>query len=106
MNDYENDVMTKAIKRYGSKAQLDKAIEEAGELIVAIAHYRCDKATDFDVLDECADNIVMAHQVATILGYTEDELEKMIAQKLDRLHERMDIEEEKEAEYDGIEEAA
>jgi len=106
MNIYENDVMSKAIIRYGTKAQLEKAIEEAGELVVAISHYQCDKVMKSDVLDECADNIIMAHQVATILGYSEDELEFAITLKLERLHERMDIEEEKEAEYDGIEEAA
>lgn len=103
MNDFEKQVMTDAIERYGYDAQMLKAVEESSELTVALMHYRDDKATRMEVLDEIADNVIMCSQVATILGFTDEDVEIMVTEKLDRLYNRMKVAEMKEAEDNGSE---
>jgi len=74
-------VLYEAIEHYGLEAQMTKAIEECGELIVAIA-----KGDLPNIAEEVADVRIMLDQVEIMLGLDTG----MIRQgKLERLSERI-----------------
>jgi len=79
-----------AIDRWGTHAQLQMLVEEAGELIVALHHY-FRKGTNKNltkVLEEMADVEIMLEQAKHIFGNPEM-LEEFKKHKLDRLRERL-----------------
>lgn len=57
-----------AIVCYGVDAQIEQAIEECAELIVALKHYKKKKANKPSVITEIADVKVMMSQLALIFG--------------------------------------
>lgn len=81
------EVLECAIWAYGEHAQTRQAVEELGELIVAIAKYRRGSVDKDAVIDEIADVRIMAMQLSLIFG--EEAVEDRIIYKLNRLNERL-----------------
>lgn len=77
----KESVLYEAIEHYGVEAQMTKAIEECGELIVAIA-----KMDINNIAEEVADVRIMLDQIEIMLGLDTG----MIRQsKLERLNQRI-----------------
>ena len=81
-------VMKRAIRVYGADNQIDKALEECGELITAISRCRTHRADETDIITEVADVWIMVTQLSFIYGTkaVNDEIDR----KLRRLEARMD----------------
>ena len=89
----EFELLQKAISVYGAVAQTDMAIEEMGELIVAINHYRRGRVGMDAVKEEIADVMIAMKQLAMIYG--EAGVEIFIEKKMHRLEQRLTIHEAK-----------
>jgi len=61
----------KILNHYGVANQIDKTLEELAELMVALNHFKCRKATAEDVIDELADVFVMCMQMKHYFGNKE-----------------------------------
>lgn len=83
----EDAILDTAIEQWGTQAQLDKAVEECGELIAALARDANGQATDDEIVDEIADVEIMVKQVKRIYG--EDAVESHKHAKLERLAQRL-----------------
>ena len=79
-----NKILKEAIETYGDKAQINKAVEELAELIVAIHHN--DRAA---IVEEIADVEIMLELVKYILGISEKEIDGVKTDKLIRLRGRL-----------------
>ena len=79
----KDDILQQAIHTYGVEAQVDQAIEECGELIVALMQHRRDRVSLCDVAEEVADVQIMCEQMAMVVG--RDEVTRVRAAKLARL---------------------
>lgn len=77
-------VLWEAVEYYGATAQMLKAIEECGELIVALA-----KEDWGNIPEEIADVRIMLDQIEIILGV---DTWRIRQRKLERLSERMQTE--------------
>lgn len=73
-----------AIKHFGRKMQIAKAIEEMGELTTELARDLNSSSMNVDVIDEIADVSIMIAQLKLIFG--EDLVEGRIRIKLERLN--------------------
>lgn len=82
-------ILSKAISEWGIEAQTNLAIEEMGELIVAINHYRRGRARIAAVQEEIADVIIAMSQLAMING--EGDVQEFIEEKTKRLEKRLKI---------------
>lgn len=78
-----NDILKKAVKRWGNENQCRMATEEAGELIVAINHYWRGRVGGNKVAEEVADMIIMCNQLKLIFG--ESLVDQIVAEKMNRL---------------------
>lgn len=58
----------RTLEVWGEQAQYDQAAEECAELITALMHYRREKISDQQVIDELADVILMAGQLKWMFG--------------------------------------
>ena len=85
---YYSDLLTKAIKVYGTEAQLLMAIEEMSELSNALAKYRRGRVTKKDICEEIADVEIMCFQMASIFGNTD--VEEILQTKMERLKRRLE----------------
>lgn len=92
--DERMDIILRAIGHYGRESQIDKAIEEMGELIQALS--KCKRFGDLqshvNVIEETADVYIMMLQLIAMFGVNESD--NMIDVKLVRLKGRMDAENE------------
>ena len=77
-----HDLLKKAIDKWGYDRQMYKAIEECAELIKAICKYDVE-----NVLEECADVLIMCEQIKIMFGA--EKVEEMIEYKLKRLEVRL-----------------
>ena len=89
------DILHRAIRYYGVRRQMDKAVEEMSELIQAIQKIRYSTgrehaAAQRNLLEEIADVSIMVDQLRIICG--ESDVEKWRRHKLDRLERRMEHE--------------
>lgn len=80
-------VCARAIKANGDHEQIDQAIEELAELIVALRHSRRFRASMRQVATEIADVAIMVEQLATIYG--KDAVQSEIDAKIQRLDGRL-----------------
>lgn len=83
----DREILECAILAYGEYAQTRQAVEELGELIVAIAKYRRGSVDKGAVIDKIADVRIMAMQLTMIFG--EETVKERIVYKLNRLNERL-----------------
>ena len=83
----EKLLLQKAVSVYGTIAQTDMAIEEMGELIVAINHYRRGRVEMDAVKEEIADVMIAMKQLAIIYG--ESGVKIFSEKKMQRLEQRL-----------------
>lgn len=83
MTSAQNKVITDALDVFGPDHQIDKCIEECGELIAALTRYRDGRATVEDVVDELADVGVMRRQMVKVFGPAA--VDRRTAEKMERL---------------------
>lgn len=83
----ENEIMSKAIKKYGIRYQYIQTIEECAELSQALTHFIRGKGSKEKIIDEIADVQLMARQLARIFGQAE--VDKVINKKIRRLEKRL-----------------
>lgn len=77
----------RTIECLGEESQVQKAIEECAELIVALEHWKTKRANAASVITEIADVRIMAAQLSMIFGAkaVREECESKRARLLDRL---------------------
>ena len=78
-----------AIKTYGKDMQLNVAIEEFSELIKEICKNKRGRENIESITEEMADCYIMLEQLVLIFGIENDEINRVISEKLDRLAERL-----------------
>ena len=85
-------IYQQAVNKWGTKPQVEQAIEECAELILALRHYDRNKASIADVVSEIADVEIMCEQLRCIFGSFFVDVAKK--QKLTRLQGIIDQEKE------------
>lgn len=88
-----------AVSVYGAAHQIDKAIEEMGELTAALIQYRDIRINKGEVLTEIADVRIMIEQLTEIFG--KDEAEVVYRKKRDRLNVRLQRKHLEDREHDA-----
>lgn len=83
----------KAVANYGREHQMDKAVEELGELLTEVARYKQDVGRKNALVGEMADVTIMLEQLKIIAGISDEYLEDVISYKLGRLAGHMEAEE-------------
>lgn len=82
-----NQVLARAIGKYGIDAQQIQCVEECNELSTAILHHRRGKCDIDAVVTEIADVSIMVEQMKLIYGA--ERVEREIESKIQRLTERL-----------------
>lgn len=90
MNERVKHILSKAVSAWGIVAQTDLAIEEMGELIVAINHYRRGRVGIDAVQEEIADVLIAMHQMTMMYGA--NGVKDIFNQKIERLERRLNHE--------------
>lgn len=85
----ERLTLQRAILHWGREAQLEQAVEEMAETIVAIQHHKRGRDDD-GLVEEAADLCVMAEQLRIMAG--DAAVDEKIHEKMDRLRHRLDEE--------------
>ena len=85
----ENEIIREALDTFGTMRQVDVAIEECAELIVALEHFKRGRCcADYsDIVTEIADVQIICSQMQMLFGSVEVLVEK--ERKLERLKERV-----------------
>jgi len=81
------EILTGAVNAWGTRAQVNMAIEECGELIVVLMHRLRGRVTDPNVAEEIADVRIMLDQLTLIIG--KELVDEAEERKLRRLEERV-----------------
>lgn len=97
MNNNAKTLCQKALDHYGISPQVDKAIEEMGELTAALLQYKHGRIDKDEVIGEIADVLITTNQMALAFGY--EQVKEEIDYKLSRLNDRMSITEDKPKEF-------
>jgi|GEM_PF-1698460 len=79
----EKELCRQVIDLFGADQQMDQAIEECAELVVAIRHYRRHRASLTAIAEEIADVEIMMAQLRHVVG--DDLVEQEKARKLERM---------------------
>lgn len=79
----ENEIYQKAIDKFGHESQVKMAIEECGELIVALMHLGRGRVAIQSVIEEIADVEIIMGQLRVLFG--SDEVDRIKGQKLEKL---------------------
>lgn len=91
----KSKIYGEALAIWGVDSQLDKAIEEAAELIVAIERWKQKRAGIRRIIEEAVDVAIMAEQIRDMI---EPAIFDVIhAEKLQRLAAMIDIEKDRRA---------
>lgn len=85
----DKNILTEAICFYGRDKQIDMAVEEMAELIKAICKYKRYHTIESmeNIVEECADVIITLAQIRLMFG--DENIDKVITEKMCRLHERI-----------------
>ena len=84
---YEKGIFDHLIKQYGEKFQLEKGIEECGELIVALSHKLQHRTTNEEVLKEVADVAICLDTIILTLN-TKGNYNQIYNDKIVRIKQR------------------
>lgn len=76
-------VLATAIETFGIENQINKAIEECAELIVALSKYQAGQGMMLNLIDEIADVLIMTNQLK--IFFDQDLVDSKIRYKLHRL---------------------
>ena len=85
----EIEIMRSAIKKNGKTIQTVVAIEELSELQKELTKYIRGKGNRDNLIEEVADVLVMIAQIQLMYYIPDDEVDKVMRFKLNRLKERM-----------------
>lgn len=85
------ELCEQAVMAWGIDAQIDMAIEECGELIVALNHYRRGRVNEEAVLSEVADVSILVEQMASLFG--RPDFKNARAAKVTKLAVRLELKE-------------
>jgi NTP pyrophosphatase (non-canonical NTP hydrolase) len=91
----ENEILLQAIATYGENEQSRVAMEELAELIRAINKYHRAKTDEHrqNLIEEMADVYIMLHQISIMYDISGvREIEPVINERLARLRERLEAE--------------
>lgn len=99
MLEERKDLLEATIKKCSVDNQFDVAIEEMSELTKAICKYRRyyrkygvgSIGASLSIKEECADVCIMMAQIRLMVG--DEEVDRVINEKLDRLAQRIEYEE-------------
>lgn len=80
------ETCNEALLHFGGDAQVRKAMEELAELLTALARYPKRAFLD-DIAEEIADVLIVARQLAILVG--EDRVEAALPRKLEKLRTAM-----------------
>lgn len=96
------DILLDALIYYGFESQAEKAVEEMSELIQALCKHKrhVTVQSTINVIEECADVLITAMQVAVMFGVKD--VENMIDMKLKRLKRRMEDEDTETSEVEDF----
>lgn len=83
----DRDTFREAIETWGLPAQIDMAVEECAEVIVALQHLQRDRTDREDVIEELADLRIMFEQLRWYFG--RDFVDPVVIDKMGRLRERL-----------------
>jgi NTP pyrophosphatase (non-canonical NTP hydrolase) len=83
------NICRRAVQKWGAEKQTAMLIEELGELIVAVHHYKRRRVAVESVTEEIADTLIMLEQALFALGISDDELIEAIGRKAERLEKRL-----------------
>lgn len=86
----EEAILRRAIEVYGIHAQINMALEEMGELIVALQHRLRGRVSDGPVCEEIADVLIMMEQLSIIFG--QKTVRNYYEAKIQRLEQRLNKE--------------
>lgn len=79
-------ICKKAVETFGADQQINMAIEEMAELIVALNHWRRGRCGNAEVIEEIADSTIMMVQLSYIICSTDfSPINKVTHEKLERL---------------------
>ncbi len=78
-----DNTQAKALEVFGADRQVDKCIEELGELATVLVKYRHGEASAADVIDELADVYITTGTIAML--FDRDAVKERVAVKLSRL---------------------
>lgn len=79
----EKEICRQVIDLFGADQQMDQAIEECAELVVAIRHYRRDRSGLTAIAEEIADVEIMMTQLRHVVG--DDLVEREKERKFERM---------------------
>ena len=85
----EIEIMRSAIRKNGKAMQTVVAIEEMSELQKELTKFIRGKGNRDNLIEEVADVLVMITQIQLMYHIPDDEVEKVMRLKLNRLKERM-----------------
>jgi NTP pyrophosphatase (non-canonical NTP hydrolase) len=83
----EREILAKAIEKWGPVKQINKAIEELGELVIALARQGSRRNLD-NIAEEIADVRIMLDQLEMIFGVNAF-VKRIREEKLERLEKRL-----------------
>ena len=78
-------IYVKAVETWGVASQINMAIEEMAELIVALQHFKRGRNTVGDVVSEIVDVQIMMHQLHVIFHIQRDEYSAICSDKISKL---------------------
>ncbi len=82
MTDYQA-IYRATLKKWGTEAQYDQAVEECAELIAALKHFKRDRVGEAEIISELADVTLMIGQLSWMFG--QDKVDAAVAEKLEKL---------------------
>jgi len=85
-------IYKRVIEHYGKRNQLEKAVEELGELIDEVGKIGTRLYSSDNLLMELADVQNMINQLKLIFNFSDAEVEKVMLEKMKRTIERIDKE--------------
>lgn len=83
----DRDTFREAIETWGLPAQIDMAVEECGEVVVALQHLQRERTDRREVIEELADLRIMYEQLRWYFG--QDFVDPVVRDKMNRLRERL-----------------
>ena len=83
----DRDTFREAIETWGLPAQIDMAVEECGEAIVALQHLQRERVDRREAIKELADLRIMYEQLRWYFG--QDFVDPVVRDKMNRLRERL-----------------
>ena len=85
----EEIILAKAIAHYGKQNQVIKTIEELSELQKELCKDLIGNGDKANITEELADCYITMRQIMIMYGISEDDVDKQLEFKIDRLAERL-----------------